>query len=264
MSAWSLQQLFNLQQKTVFITGASSGIGEHCAKLFGSMGCKVALAARTKHKIDVVAAQLAEQHIEAFAVAMDVDNRSSVEPAVTAVVNRFGAIDILINNAGIARTARFLEMTEQDWGQVIDTNLGGVWRVGQCVARQMVGQKNAGSIINIASILGTVVQKQQTNYSSAKSAVIQLTKSMALELRTQGEILGVRVNAIAPGYMITGINRDFFASARGRQYLANLFPGRAGRLEELDGALLLLAGDAGSYINGSVITVDGGTVLAGV
>ena len=259
-----LENLFNLVGKVVLVTGASSGIGEHASQLFAKLGCKVVLTARRLSKIEALAASLRNEGYAASAIEMDVGDRASVDSAVASAVQSFGAIDILINNAGIARTARFVDMTEQDWQQVLDTNLSGVWRVGQAVAKQMLEQDSMGSIVNIASILGLVVQKQQTNYAAAKSAVIQLTKSMALELGPRADRSGIRCNAIAPGYIVTEINKSFFAEERGQQYLQKLFPKRAGQLHELDGALLLLASDAGSYINGSVITVDGGTVLAGV
>jgi NAD(P)-dependent dehydrogenase (short-subunit alcohol dehydrogenase family) len=130
--------------------------------------------------------------------------------------------------------------------------------VGQVVARQMMQQESGGSIINVSSILGIGVQSRQANYAAAKAGVIQLTRSMALELGRRG----VRVNAIAPGYIVTGINREFFASNKGQDYVKSLFPGRPGSLDELDGILLLLAGPAGSYIQGATIPVDGGTLLA--
>jgi len=259
-----LEKIFNLRNKVVMVTGASSGIGEHASMLFAESGCRVVLAARRLARVERLAARLQEQGHSAIAVELDVNDRASVQQAVASAVTSYGAIDVLLNNAGIAKTVRFVDMTEQDWQQVVDTNLNGVWRVGQAVARQMLQQETSGNIVNIASILGQAVQKQQANYAASKSAVIQLTRSMALELGPRGDRPGIRCNAIAPGYIVTEINQDFFAGERGQQYLERLFPKRAGQLEELDGALLLLASDAGSYINGSVITVDGGTLLAGV
>jgi len=143
---------------------------------------------------------------------------------------------------------------------VVDTDLSAVWRVGQVAAQRMAAQKTGGTIINIASILGLGSQRAQANYGAAKAGVLHLTRTMARELARSG----VRVNALAPGYFATEMNREFFATERGRDYLEKLLPGRPGELHELDGALLLLAGDAGSYITGSTITVDGGALLGGL
>jgi NAD(P)-dependent dehydrogenase (short-subunit alcohol dehydrogenase family) len=258
--ASKLNDMFGLDGKTALVTGASSGIGEHAARLFGLAGCNVVLTARRLDKVRSIASEIESDGASSVGVEMDVNDRSSVERAVAAAIERFESIDILLNNAGIARTERFLEMSEQQWKEVIDTNLSGVWRVGQIASGYMVQQPKGGCIINIASVLGMAVQRRQANYSCAKSAVIQLTRTMALELG----IKGVRVNAIAPGYFMTDINQEFLTSEVGRKYIGSLFPGRAGTLDELDGVLLLLAAQAGSYIQGSVITVDGGTLLAGV
>lgn len=251
-----LKQLFNLDSRVVFITGASSGIGAHAAHLFAQAGCRVVVTARRAHKVEALADQLVQTGAEAMAIEMDVGSRGSVEQGVEHAVRRFGGVDILLNNAGIAKTGRFLELEEDDWNAVIDTNLGGVWRVGQVIGRQMARQKS-GCIVNVSSILGAAVQRRQANYGSAKAAVTQLTRNMALELGP----MGIRVNAIAPGYFGTGINQAMFASDKGKAYIESLFPGRAGNLEELDGLLLLLTSDAGSYIQGSVVTIDGGTLL---
>jgi len=148
-------------------------------------------------------------------------------------------------------------MSEQEWSGVIGTDLTGVWRVAQVVARRMV-KRRAGAIINMASVLGLAVQPTQANYASAKAGVIQLTRALARELWREG----VRVNAIAPGYFPTDMNRGFLESPRGNAYIARLFPGRTGQPKELAGALLLLASDAGSYITGVTLPVDGGILLA--
>jgi len=195
-----------------------------------------------------------------FTVRMDVRERDEVEAGVERVVARFGRLDILVNNAGIAAPRGFLDMTEAEWRTVVDTDLSAVWRVGQVAARVMAAQKTGGTIINIASILGIGSQRAQANYGAAKAGVLHLTRTMARELARSG----VRVNALAPGYFATDMNREFFATERGRDYLEKLLPGRAGELHELDGALLLLAGDAGSYITGSALTVDGGALLGGL
>lgn len=253
-----LQQTFALTGRVAVITGASSGIGAHLAQTLVRVGCDVALAARRADKLDALSASInAANFGSAFAVVMDVTERRSVEDGFEKIINRFGRMDILINNAGIADSQKFLEMSETAWSRVLDTNLSAVWRVGQVAARCMVRQESGGAIINIASMLGLAVQKRQANYSAAKAGVIQLTKTMALELGRKN----VRVNALAPGYFATEMNREFLNDARGKKYIADLLPQRAGELSELDGAVLLLASAAGSYINGSVLSVDGGAIL---
>lgn len=259
-NAQFLQQTFALEDRVALITGASSGLGAHIAQTLAKAGCTVVLAARRKQKLESVAAEIgshAGSNDNVMSVIMDVTNRQSVESAIAEVVARFGRIDILLNNAGVAESQKLLEMTEEAWRLVLDTDLSAVWRVGQAVARQMVEQKTGGTIINIASILGMATQYGQANYSAAKAGVIQLTKTMALELGRKN----VRVNALAPGYFATEINKKFLASERGKTYVDSLQPQRIGELHELDGAVLLLASAAASYINGSVVTVDGGTLL---
>ncbi|CAJ2376062.1 MAG: glucose 1-dehydrogenase [Gammaproteobacteria bacterium] len=254
-----LAQTFSLKDRVALVTGASSGLGAHFARTLARAGCRLALAARRREKLEELAAEICGMNGErgALTVVMDVNERNPVEDGVARAVEHFGRVDILINNAGVAASGDFLEMREEDWQLVLDTDLSAVWRVAQVAARQMTAQKSGGSIINISSVLGLAAQRRQTNYAAAKAGVIHLTRTMALELGARG----VRVNALAPGYFATDMNREFLESKRGRAYIASLPPRRAGELRELDGALLLLAGDAGSYINGSVLVVDGGTKL---
>jgi NAD(P)-dependent dehydrogenase (short-subunit alcohol dehydrogenase family) len=250
---------FSLAGRIALVTGASSGIGAHLARSLAAAGADIALAARRLERLESLQKDIEATGRRALSVRLDVTDRASVEAAVEAVEAGLGPIDILINNAGMADTQSFLEMSEDAWRNVLDTDLTGVWRVGQVVARKMA-PRGRGSIINLASILSLVVQKNQSNYASAKAGVAQLTRAMALELGRAG----VRVNAVAPGYFQTEINAEFFASAAGRSYVERLFPRRLGELSELDGPVLLLASEAGSFITGIVLTVDGGTVLKGV
>ena len=274
------RRAFCLDGRVAVVTGASSGLGAHMAATLARAGCKVALAARRAARLEAVAESIAaviadaadtgaaantdttavESNSRILTVTMDVRERDAVEAAFARIDAHFGRVDILVNNAGVAAPRRFLDMSEAEWQGVVDTDLSAVWRVGQAAARRMAAQDRGGAIINIASMLGVGVQRGQANYGAAKAGVIQLTRSMALELARHG----VRVNALAPGYFATEMNREFLESARGREYVAGLLPGRAGRLHELDGALLLLASDAGGYINGSVLTVDGGALLGGL
>jgi NAD(P)-dependent dehydrogenase (short-subunit alcohol dehydrogenase family) len=245
-----------LAGRTALVTGASSGIGRHLALTFATAGADLVLAARRADRLEALRQEIEATGRRAIAVALDVTDRASVEAGFAAANDAFGGIDILLNNAGTAEPQPFLEMTEDAWSRVIETNLSGVWRVAQVAARIMAA-RGSGTIINIASARGRAPQKNQANYASAKAAVIQLTRVMALELGPAG----VRVNAIAPGYFETEINADFFASPPGQRYVERLFPRRLGTLDELDGPVLLLASDAGRFINGTVLPVDGGALL---
>jgi 2-deoxy-D-gluconate 3-dehydrogenase len=207
---------------------------------------------------EAVLTALQEEGATGRVVALDVRDPASVEAAFDTVRRELGPVDIVINSAGIATTSPALAVTEDDWQRVIDTNLNGAWRVAQCAARMMRDTGNGGSIINIASILGMRVLQQVPAYTAAKAGLIHLTQALALEWARHG----IRVNAIAPGYFSTEINADFLESEAGRRLLSRVPMGRAGNLAELDGPLLLLASDAGAFMTGSVITVDGGHLLA--
>lgn len=250
----------DLSGKVAVITGASSGLGAHFAGVLGRAGARVSLIARNAGKLAALAEDLAAEGIEADCHGADVTDRAALEAAFEAIARNRGGPDILINNAGIARTAPYLDMAEEDWAAVLDTDLTGVWRCGQIAARHMVQAGRGGSIVNIASILGLSVQPTQTNYAAAKAGVLHLTRAMARELGRHG----IRVNAIAPGYFQTEINVDFFRGAAGEKLVGKLFPRRLGQLSELDGPLLLLASEAGSFMTGATLTVDGGATLSGI
>ncbi|HWD15413.1 MAG TPA: SDR family oxidoreductase [Casimicrobiaceae bacterium] len=192
-----------------------------------------------------------------FPLALDVTEMASVCDAFDRANAGLGPITIVVNNAGIAVTKPLLEHSEDDWLQVIDVNLNGAWRVAQTAARTMVANGQGGSIVNVASILGLRVASQVPSYAASKAALIQLTKAMALELARHR----IRVNALAPGYVETGMNREFFASDAGQAMIKRIPQRRIGTPGELDGPLLLLASDAGSYMTGSVVAADGGHVI---
>ncbi|WP_304640277.1 SDR family NAD(P)-dependent oxidoreductase [Pseudomonas sp.] len=249
------QDRFDLTGKTALITGASSGLGEHFSRVLAGAGARVVVAARRVERLESLVAELQAQGHAAVAVPMDVTDSDSIEAGFATAEAHFGNVDILVNNAGIGDPVPFLKMTEGNWRSMMDTNLDGAWRVAHRAARAMAAAGQGGSIINIASILGLRVGTALSHYAVAKAGVVQLTKAMALELARNG----VRVNAIAPGYFRTEMNTDYFDTEQGQNYIRSKVPmGRLGQLDELSGPVLLLASDAGSFITGTVLNVDGG------
>ncbi len=253
-----MQDRFSLSGRIALVTGASSGLGAHFAKILADAGARVVVSARRIERLESLVASIADSGGDAFAAAMDVTDATSVAQAFDAAEAHFGdSVDILVNNAGVAAPSRFLKGTEADWDFTMDTNLKAVWRVAQEAARRLVAAEKPGSIINVASILGLHPGLDQTFYATAKAGVVQLTKVQALELWRKH----IRVNALCPGYFETEMNTDFFQTDKGRAYLDKIPPKRAGSLEELSGPLLLLASEAGSFMTGVALPVDGGHLL---
>jgi NAD(P)-dependent dehydrogenase (short-subunit alcohol dehydrogenase family) len=246
-----------LDGRVALVTGANGGLGAHFAQTLAKAGAAVALAARNVDSLRDVIARITAAGGVAQGIALDVTQRRSVVQAFDDAARALGPVTVVVNNAGVAITKPLLEHTDEDWEQVVGVNLTGAWRVAQEAARHMVKHGNGGSIVNIASVLGLRVSAQVPSYAASKAALIQLTKAMALELARHR----IRVNALAPGYVETGINRDFFASEAGQAMIKRIPQRRVGTPQELDGALLLLASDAGSYTTGSVFVVDGGHLV---
>ncbi len=252
------ESILSLRGKTALVTGASSGLGTHFARVLANAGAQVVVAARRTDKLEQLVNDIQAAGGAAKAVTMDVTDEQSVQHALEEVEATFDAIDILINNAGVADSKRFLNVDEESWDFVMQTNLKGAWRVAHAVARGMVNRGNGGSIINIASILGLRVGIGESSYSASKAALVQLTKSMALELASKK----IRVNALCPGYFETEMNADYFASEKGQDYINSTPARRLGQLSELDAPLLLLASDGGSFISGVALPVDGGHLVS--
>ncbi len=245
---------FDLTGKAAIVTGASSGLGREFARSLARAGAKVALAARRVDALGEVARQIEAFDGRAIPIALDVTDAEAVRACVETAETELGPISILVNNAGIAHTAPALELKEADWDRVIDTNLKGAWLVAQETARHMARLGHGGSIINVASILGMAATGQLAAYCASKAALVNLTRALAIELARHD----IRVNALAPGYVVTDINREFLASESGQSLKKHIPQRRFGQPEDLEGALLLLASDASRYMTGSVLTVDGG------
>lgn len=251
--------LFSLNGKIALITGAGSGLGRQFAETLAGAGAIVALAARRREKLEETAAMVRDKGGNAICLELDVTDSLSVTNCIRETVSEAGVPDILVNNAGIAKQAFLTDISEDDWDAVLDTNLKGVFMMAQAAAKSMMHAEKSGSIINIASILGLRVSKALGSYIAAKSAVVQLTKAMAIEWSRYN----IRVNALAPGYFVTEINQEQFAGGAAEEFLRQRVPmGRVGDLSEIAGPLLLLASEAGSYMTGSIVTVDGGHVCS--
>ncbi len=245
---------FDLSGKAAIVTGASAGLGRHFASTLARAGAKVALAARRVDALGEVARQIEAFDGRAIPVALDVTDAEAVRACVEAAETELGPISILVNNAGIAHAGPALEVAEEDWDRVIDTNLKGAWLMAQETARHMARLGHGGSIINVASILGLAATGQLAAYCAAKAALVNLTRALAIELAGEG----IRVNALAPGYVETDMNREFLQGPKGAALKKRIPARRFGRPEDLDGALLLLASEASRYMTGSVLVVDGG------
>ena len=245
---------FDLNGRTALVTGASSGLGRHFALTLAAHGVRVALAARRIERLEALADEIREAGGAAHPVRMDVTDARSVEDGLDAVRDMLGVPDILVNNAGIARPAPTLDVTEADWAAVVGTNLEGAWRVAQGTARRMVDASRPGTIVNVLSIVAFGVANGLGPYAASKAGLLQLTRTMAMELARHR----IRVNAIAPGYILSDMNREYFASDAGQAMTDRIPQRRIGDPSELDGTLLLLASDASSYMTGSTIVVDGG------
>jgi NAD(P)-dependent dehydrogenase (short-subunit alcohol dehydrogenase family) len=250
--------LFDVRGKVALVTGASTGLGNHFARSLAAAGANVVVSARRTDKLAALVDDILKEGGKAIAIPMDVNEHASVAAAIAAAAKSAGVPDIVVNNAGIAQGKPSIELTEDDWRGVLNTNLDGAWRVAQESAKAMVAAGKGGSIINIASILGMRVANSLLAYATAKAALIHATKALGLEWARYR----IRVNAIAPGYIETDMNRGFFETEAGQAMVKRVPQRRIGKPSELDGALLLLASDASSYMTGSVVVVDGGHVVS--
>lgn len=245
---------FRLDGRVALVTGASSGIGAALSEALAAAGARVALAARRADRTKALAEKIRAAGGEALPVLLDVTSMESIKRAFDEAEAALGLPTIVVNSAGVGEAKTFLKTPREVSDRTMGTNFFGTWDVCQEAAGRMVAAKRGGSIVNVASILGLGAAVGYSSYSASKGAVIQLTRTLALEFVKHG----IRVNALAPGWFVSEMNQEFFGSEAGQAYAKRIAPGRTGEMSELFGALLLLASDAGSYINGAVLPVDGG------
>jgi 3-oxoacyl-[acyl-carrier protein] reductase len=251
-------ELFDLKGRVALVTGASSGLGARFAEVLAGEGAAVALVARRTDRLAAVKGRIEAAGGRAVAISADVLDRKAMLRVFDETEQAFGTVTILVNNAGVAHANRAVDLPEEEWRRVVGTNLDAVFFWAQEAARRMLAAGKPGAIVNIASVLGLGVSKGTAAYAVAKAGVIQLTKALGLELAFKG----VRVNAIAPGWIVTELNRDYLLSEAGAAIKREIPVGRFGEERDLDGALLLLVSDAGRFIAGTTIVVDGGQVVA--
>jgi len=251
-------EMFSLKDRVALVTGASSGLGTQFARALADNGAAVALVARRTDRLEALRQEIADKGGKALAIETDVTDRVAMTRAFDEAEKAFGTVTILVNNAGVAQAAaRAMEVSPEEWRRVLSIDLDAVFYWAQEAARRMLAAKKQGSIVNIASVLSFGVSKGVAAYATAKAAVVQITRALSVELAFKG----VRVNAIAPGWFVTEINDKYLESEAGAALKREIPMGRFGNTGDLDGALLLLVSDAGSYITGATIVVDGGQVV---
>lgn len=244
----------SLSGKIALVTGAAGGLGQSFCDALGQAGATVVLAGRTKKSLEETAHALDAAGIHAGVAVMDTCKPDSVESAFTTAQKQFGVIDIVVANAGTAVTKRSVDLSFKDWNHVLNVNLTGSWLVFQEAAKRLIQTEQTGSLIAVSSILGHRVASSVLPYTVSKAGLEQMVRALALEWARHG----IRVNALAPGYIETDLNREFFQSDAGQALIKRMPTRRLGQPDDLKGALMLLASDASLHMTGSSIVVDGG------
>lgn len=249
---------FRIDGRTALVTGASSGLGRHFAGVLARSGARVVIAARRAERLEALKQDLLKEGLSARASSLDVMQPLQVQEFFNELETSDWLPDIVVNCAGIAASKPLLSQTLADWDTVMDTNLKGAWLISQEAVRRLVNRQQGGTIINIGSIIGERVAGGVVSYCASKAGLHHLTRAMALEVAKWG----VRVNALAPGYISTELNAEFLNSPAGERLKSRIPQQRFGQPEDLDGPLLLLASDAGRFITGAVLAVDGGHLVS--
>ncbi|MFB7640173.1 SDR family NAD(P)-dependent oxidoreductase [Peribacillus butanolivorans] len=248
---------FDLSERVAIVTGGSKGLGSGMAYALAEQGADIVIVSRNQAEGELVAAKIRSMGRKSMALSVDVQDISSINEMVETVTKEFGRIDILINNAGVGITKFALEVTEEEWDKVVDTNLKGVFFCAQAVARVMKEQKY-GKIINISSLAGVKGSNAMAPYCASKAGVINLTRALAKEWAR----FNINVNAIAPGYIQTSLNEEELSNESFRNKLLSELPiKRLGELDDLAGTVALLASEASAYMTGQTIIIDGGRLI---
>lgn len=249
--------IFNLKGRVALITGASSGLGQRFAEVAAANGASVMLTARREDRLKEIAEGIERAGGKAAYAACDVTDNASVAKAFDAAEKKFGTVDLFVANAGMARLAKVVDMPESEYRALMALDMDAVFFNSREAAKRMIAANRPGCIIATASIAAFIVERNIVAYNMAKAAVVQFTKGFALEVARKN----IRVNAIAPGYVVTDINRDFLLSPKGQAAKEKLPLGRYGEVDDLDGAFLFLASEGSSWMTGSTVVVDGGHIL---
>lgn len=244
----------SLKGKVAVVTGASSGLGERFAEILSDAGASVALAARRTDRLKSLADRISAAGGTAITVKLDVNDYDNIQTAFAEVREKLGGTDILINNSGVSKQGRIVDVTPDDYDFTMNTNTKGAFFVAQAAARDMIERKVEGRIINIASVAGMRVLGQLSVYCMSKAAVVHMTKAMALEWARYG----INTSAICPGYIETEINRDYWVTPGGQKLIEMLPRKRVGDVKDLDGLVLLLASGEARFISGAIIAADDG------
>ena len=255
-----MDQLFDIQGLHVAITGASSGFGHHFAGLLAQRGARLTLGARRLDRLRERVESIENDGGSAIATALDVRERRSIEDFIQKADETFGTIDVLISNAGVEPGAKtYMMIDDEDWDTVLETNLKSAWTLSQLYTEHVVqGGRKKGNIVNISSITDRRTIKGQFPYAISKAGLTRMTEVLALEAPRYG----IRVNALAPGYILTDVSRVLLESDQAPEFENRIPMRRFGQFEDLDGPLLLLVSEASRYMNGSVVIVDGGHTCA--